>query len=171
MVVIWWICFFEEVGVSRKIGFMFLVCIFWENFLYFLGGQFIMMVLFMFVLLVVVMKVLMLKCLMGLVQFISMMGVWLLVLWNLCIQFSILWVLMLNFKVCLQVCWIIGFLVIGLENGIFSLRMLMLLVISVCSSGMVSLGVGLLVVMKVMSVLCFCLVSWEKVVWILDMMI
>lgn len=51
----------------------------------------------------------------------------------------------------------VGLLVIGLENGMFSLIMLVLVLISVCMIGMVVFSEGLFVVMKGISVLCCCL--------------
>lgn len=59
--------------------------------------------------------------LIGLRYFISIMGVVWLLVWNLVIIFSICVIVVFCFNVCLFVNWIMGLLVIGLENGMFSL--------------------------------------------------
>lgn len=56
----------------------------------------------------------------------------------------------------------VGLLVIGLENGMFSLIMFVFVVVNVCMIGMVVFRFGLFVVMKGISVLWLEVCRWVK---------
>lgn len=143
----WLICVLVVVGVIRKIRLILCVLNRGVILLYFFGGRFISSMLLILVFMQVLVKCLQFMIFIGFRYFISIIGVVLLLWWNLVIMVSMLCRLVLVVRVCLQVFWIIGLLVIGLENGMFSLIMLVFVFIMVCIIGMVIVLVGLLVVM------------------------